>query len=140
MTHYGDLGVLSLCIYLFSNILPHKFQLPQPSRTPVFVFLTQSDHCAQSCSPSSHCSLESASRIIVGITLCLFFQGVESCMTCAKSEAIFYKLFSYSLQEGMYVPIYLSCSEAEEYTNVFYYKINFINRNRTIQIFYLFSC
>lgn len=116
--------VFSFCITILPSVLLHTFLLPQPHSTPVFVLSTHSDHQALLCSLSLHHSPENASRVIRGITLCLFFQESKSCITCcAKSEIIF--LSNFSLQESMSC-ISLSCSASEEYMNIFYYKINFL--------------
>lgn len=127
-THYGDFWSSFFCITLLSNTLPHIFHLPQPLSTPIFDFATQSDHYALLCSLSLHHSIENASRGIMGIKLCLLFQGSKFCTTCCTKPKItfFCLVFFCCRRDVLSVSINLLCSEAEEYTKVFYCKINFL--------------
>lgn len=88
--------------------------------------------------PQSRKCLQGEHR--VHIVSFLFFQGLESyIICCAKSETIFICFVQFFTTRGI-VLVILSCSEAEEYMRDFYYKINFFNRIRSIQISYLFLC
>lgn len=92
------------------------------------------------CVPLPCTSLESASRVIIGITLCHFFLSgswVLYYLLCKVWNNFYMFCLMFHCKRACPVPMNLSYSEAEGYKS-FLYEINFINRNGSIQIFCLF--